>query len=86
MYKIELKKSVFKDIRDIPQVFLKKIEEAIQKLSENPFSPESKKIQGYTDYYRIRVGMYRIIYRVEKKIEIVTIIKVGHRKEIYRNF
>lgn len=86
MYKIELKSSIAKDIRKIPQAFLSKIDEAIAKLAEDPIPSQSKKIQGYKDYYRLRVGIYRVIYRVGKKIEVITIIKIGHRKEVYNSF
>lgn len=84
MFKIEFKNSVFKDIRRIPRMFLMKIESAINQLAKNPIPKQSKKIEGYQDYYRIRVGMYRVIYRVQKKIEIVTITKIRHRKDVYR--
>ncbi len=86
MYKIELKPSIAKDIRKIPQAFLSKIDEAISKLVEDPLPENPKKLQGYQDYYRLRVGMYRVIYKVGKKIEIITIIKIGHRKEAYKFF
>ena len=86
MYKIEFKKSVLKDILKTPKAFLEKIEKAINEVAKNPTPTQSKKIQGRVDHYRIRVGMYRVVYKVEKKIEIVTVVKVGHRKEVYRFF
>lgn len=86
MFKIELKSSIEKDIRKIPQAFLVKIDQAIQKLAQNPLPKNSQKMRGYNDYYRLKVGVYRIIYRFNHKVEIIFIIKIGHRKEIYRKF
>lgn len=86
MYKIELKSSIAKDMRKIPDAFLLKIDEAITELSQNPIPKASKKMRGYKDYYRLKVGVYRIIYKLNKTIEIVFIMKIGHRKEIYRFF
>ncbi len=82
--RIEFKASVLKDACKIPHVFLEKIEAAIRALAKSPIPAGAKKIQGYVDYYRIRIGMYRVVYRVQQKIEIVTIIRIGHRKEAYR--
>ncbi len=84
MYKIELKASVLKDIRKIPDVFLTKIETAISQLAKDPIPKQAKKIRGYSGHYRLRIGMYRVVYRVQKKIEIVTIIKIAHRKNVYK--
>jgi mRNA interferase RelE/StbE len=83
-YRIELKNSVLKDIRRIPQGMLLRIREAIESLAENPLPTKSKKIQGYDDYYRIRIGQYRVVYHIGKKIRIITIIKIGHRKDVYK--
>lgn len=86
MYKIEFKASVLKDIRRIPQVFLEKIELAINGLSKNPLPKGVKKVQGYDKFYRLRVGMYRVVYSLGDKVKIITIIKIGHQKEVYRGF
>ena len=83
MYKIEFKKSVMKDIRRIPNAMLKRIRSAIHGLQTEPNPAGCKKIFGYDDYYRIRVGQYRVVYRVASKIQIVTVIKIGHRKNAY---
>jgi len=84
MYKIKFKASVLKDIRKIPQVFLEKIEVTIAELSKTPLPDRVRKIQGYDKFYRLRVGMYRVVYSIEDEIKIITIIKIGHRKEVYQ--
>lgn len=55
----------------------------IEKLSKNPRPPGCKKLKGYSNSWRIRVGDYRIIYEVEDKILRILVIGIGHRKDIY---
>jgi len=56
---------------------------AIFKLEENPRPSGYKKLKGY-DAYRIRVGDYRIIYEIDDKIITITIVELGHRRDIYK--
>ena len=83
-YKIEFKKSVLKEIRRIPNAMLRRIHEAIYELRENPTPHGCTNVRGYEDHYRIRIGQYRVIYRVASKIQIITVIKIGHRGDVYR--
>ena len=82
-YKIEIKKSVEKELRNIPKKYLVKIINQIQSLADNPFPKSSIKLSSQENY-RTRVGKYRILYSVEQKIFIICIVKVAHRKSIYR--
>ena len=81
-YKIIFKKSVAKDLRSIPNLDIKKILKRIELLTATPFPPASEKLSGQK-YYRIRQGNYRIIYEVEDQCLCITIIKIGHRRDIY---
>lgn len=83
-YDIVVKQSVLKDIRRIPQSILGKLKEKIAALAHEPFPPGAEPIQGYGHHYRIRLGNYRIIYQVATTIRIITIVKVGHRKDVYK--
>ena len=58
---------------------------AIQPLATDPTPPGSRKIRGYDNVFRIRVGTYRILYRVAGKHLLIIILKIGHRREIYRS-
>lgn len=82
-YKIEVKRSAAKEIAALPKPYLKTVTTAIAKLAKNPRPAGSIKMSGI-DAYRIRVGVYRIVYSVEDGILTVTIVSVGHRKEVYR--
>ena len=82
-YKIEIKKSAIKELNSIPQKDIQKIITKIHFLSSNPKPQGCTKLTNREDY-RIRVGNYRIIYSINEDILIITVIKIGHRKEIYR--
>ena len=83
-YRIEFKRSVKKDIQPLPQSVLARLREAIEALSLDPHPPGSQMIRGYQDYFRIRLGTYRVIYQVDDVVRIICIIKIGHRKDVYR--
>ncbi len=82
-YKVFFKKSVEKDFKGIPKKTLKKILEKIGKLQEEPLPVSSEKLSSQ-EKYRIRQGTYRIVYSVQDNELTVWVVKVGHRKEIYK--
>ncbi|PHS41708.1 MAG: type II toxin-antitoxin system mRNA interferase toxin, RelE/StbE family [Sulfurovum sp.] len=81
-YSIEIKKSASKEIEKLPKLVLKRILSKIQSLSAEPRPHGCKKLTA-DEKYRVRVGGYRILYRIEDDKLIVYIVKVGHRKKIY---
>jgi mRNA interferase RelE/StbE len=83
-YKIEISSTAEKSLKKIAKKDLAKIIEAIQILSINPFPEGCRKLAGEEGTYRIRQGDYRIIYEVEGKKLLILILKIGHRKDIYR--
>ena len=82
-YAIIFKPSVSKDIRHIPNADLALIRSRIEALGQDPFPTGVKPLSGY-DYYRIRVGQYRVIYEVLAKVLVIMVIGIGHRKDMYR--
>ena len=84
-YKIEISSTAEKALKKVPKKDLVKIVESIQVLSVTPYPDGCRKLAGEESTYRIRQGNYRIIYEVEGKKLIVLILKIGHRKDIYRN-
>lgn len=82
-FKIEIKKTAFKEIERLPLHDLKAVMEKIKSLSENPRPYGSKKLSSREDY-RIRCGNYRIIYTIQDDVLIICVVKVGHRKDVYR--
>jgi mRNA interferase RelE/StbE len=83
MYKVIINKQAYKEICDIPDVYARKIIKAIYELEYYPHVHGSRKLSGFKDLYRIRVDVYRIIYRVEKDQLIVEVLKVAHRSHAY---
>lgn len=80
-YRIEIKRSAAKEIKKINKEDLDLILSTINKLSVNPRPAGAIKLTG-KDLYRIRAGNYRILYEIVDKLVLVTIVKVGHRREI----
>ncbi|MCX7095299.1 MAG: type II toxin-antitoxin system RelE/ParE family toxin [Methylobacter sp.] len=83
-YKITFKSSVAKDLRNIPNADVKRILNCINSLCENPRSDGCIKLSGQ-ERYRIRQGVYRIIYEIQDLKLTVLVIKVAHRNEAYKS-
>ena len=84
MYKIIINKSVLKLLDKVPAVYLLKIKEAINSMTYNPRPIGSVKLIGSENTWRIRVGVYRIIYTVNDNILTVQVIKIDHRSSVYK--
>ena len=82
-YKVYFKKSVEKDLAAVPKKDLKKILQRIAMLVQNPRPVGHEKLTGQ-ERYRVRQGRYRIVYSVQDEVLTVWIVKVGHRKDVYR--
>jgi len=82
-YRIEIKKSAVKELSQIPKKDLVKIVKTIYSLADNPRPRGSKKLSR-EEKYRIRYGTYRILYLIEDDVLVICVIKVAHRKDIYR--
>ncbi len=82
-YKVYFKESVEKDISTIPKKDLQKILRRIEILSQDPRPQGHEKLTGQ-ERYRIRQGNYRIVYSIQDQELTVWVVKVGHRKEVYR--
>ncbi|MCJ7728524.1 MAG: type II toxin-antitoxin system RelE/ParE family toxin [Sedimentisphaerales bacterium] len=82
-YKLTIKKSAEKELKDIHQKDIRRIIRRIQSLGSAPRPSGSEKLSAHL-YYRIRQGDYRIIYSIDDTNRIVDILKIGHRREIYR--
>jgi len=84
-FRIEVSATAEKQIRKLRREDQIRVLRAIQALSAEPTPPGSRKVRGYEDVLRIRVGTYRILYRVVGRRLLIIILKVGHRREIYRS-
>jgi mRNA interferase RelE/StbE len=82
-YEVRFRKSVAKDLDPLPRKDVQRIVAAIQTLSDNPRPPQSIKLSG-SEKYRLRCGVYRVLYEIRDDVLIVCVVKVGHRKNVYR--
>ena len=82
-YKIEIKNSAAKDLERIQEKDRHRIIEKILALAEDPRPPQSKKLSG-EEKYRISQGAYRVLYQIHDEVVTVVVVKVGHRREIYK--
>lgn len=87
-YSVEFTKSAKKEFDLLSKKIQDKVVEALSFLSQNPFSEflKFKKLKGADFLYRIRLGDYRIVYEIRSQILIVLVIKIGHRRDVYRSF
>lgn len=85
-YSIEWKSAAKKELRRLPKQAINNIITAVEKLpNNNPHPAGSKKIIGTEHTYRQRIGDYRIVYSIESNRLVIEVVRVGHRKDVYRN-
>lgn len=84
-YLIKVKKSAAKSLRKLPRSAQRRIAEKINSMEENLPSPETTKIEGNNPFHKVRVGDYRIIYKIQKDVLMILIVKIGNRKDVYRH-
>lgn len=83
-YAIQMVASAARALQKMPNATRVRIARAIDGLAEDPFPPNVRKLQGEEHAYRIRVGDYRVIYDVLHEQVVVLVLRVGHRKDVYR--
>ena len=83
-FQIEWKRSALKELKKTPKETIQRIIEAVDELADDPFPVGVRKISGTERTYRLRVGNYRVLYSVIQDKLLIEIIRVGHRKDVYR--
>jgi len=83
-YKLQIKPSAAKELKRLPKTDLQKVIKKIQSLSSDPRPVGCEKLSG-EEKYRIRQGNYRVVYSIEDDKLIIFIVKIGHRRDIYKN-
>lgn len=84
-YRIKIAKSAFSRLKQLSEDIKTRLIKTINGLSTNPRPNNRVPIKGKKNAYRIRKGNYRIIYTINDDILLILIIRIGHRKDIYRN-
>lgn len=83
-YRIELTPAAQRDLKALAWSTLRHIDRSILCLAENPRPRGVKKLKGARDLYRHRAGDYRIIYQIQDNVHLVTLVRVRHRRDVYR--
>ena len=83
-YSVELKPSAAKDLASLPKDVQRRLSRKIDSLSFNPRPPGCEKIKGEDDIFRVRLGDYRLVYLIFERRLLILIVKIGHRKDVYR--
>ena len=83
-YELRVKPSVAKDLRGIPKADVRRILARIEALREDPPTPGCEKLAGGPELYRVRQGVYRIVYTIDDEQVIVAVVRAGHRGDVYR--
>jgi mRNA interferase RelE/StbE len=83
-YTVFVKPAALRDLRTLPGDVRRRVAARIDALAGNPRPPGVEMLQGEENLCRVRMGDYRIVYQVESKALVVLVVRVGHRREVYR--
>lgn len=84
VYSIEFRPAVLKSLKRFPKKDLVRIKKKIEELGQNLPEPDTTKMKGNNSFHKIRTGDYRIIYEIHDDRVVILIVKIGHRKDIYK--
>lgn len=82
MFRLEWKEGAIRQLDKLQSFLSKRIYKKVSELSQNPFSKDIKRLKG-EKAFRLRIGDYRVIFDIDIKNRIITILRLGHRKSIY---
>lgn len=74
-----------RELGSLPQPIRNRVNGRIRALGDDPRPPGCQRLAGFGDLYRVRVGDYRIIYQILDDVLVVVIVRIGHRREVYRH-
>ena len=83
-YRVEFTPAARRDFEALPREAQARIRPRIDALADNPRPAGSKRIRGYSNRYRIRVGVHRVVYDVKDDLLLVLVLRIGHRSTVYR--
>lgn len=83
-YRIRISRTAERQIKKLPLDARARVARAVQGLAVDPFPTGCRKLTGYDDVFRVRAGPYRVLYSVNAGTLIVIVLKVGHRRNVYR--
>jgi mRNA interferase RelE/StbE len=84
-YDIEISRTAERQLKRLDRPAQIRLLKAIVKLADDPLPRGIRKLKGYADVFRLRVGAFRVLYGVEEQRLVVIVLKIGHRREVYRD-
>jgi mRNA interferase RelE/StbE len=82
-HSLEIKQSAQKELDALDDAVFTRIDRKILALADNPRPAGCKKLKGYKDQWRARIGDWRVLYIIDDAAKLVTITRVAHRREVY---
>ena len=83
-YRIVMTAEARRNMLALPKEVVRRVDACILALAEKPRPPRTKKLKGAEDLWRVRMGDYRIIYQIEDGKLLIVVVRIGHRREVYR--
>ncbi len=84
-YRIQIVRSAQKDIRGLPGTVRNRVVIKIYQLAQTPRPSGCEKLKGSKSSYRIRIGDYRVVYRIKEEMILIEVLRAGHRRDVYKN-
>ena len=85
LYSVEFRPAVLKSLKKLPMRDLQRIKKKLETLAKNLPDPATTKMKGDNPFHKVRMGDYRIIYEIHDDVLVILVVKIGHRKDVYRN-
>jgi mRNA interferase RelE/StbE len=82
-YAIQIKPSARRELENLSDRLIARLMPKIERLADDPRPPGCRKLRGYKDLWRVRVGDYRVVYIIEDDNKMVTVTRIAHRREAY---
>ncbi|MBW6511624.1 MAG: type II toxin-antitoxin system RelE/ParE family toxin [Desulfuromonadaceae bacterium] len=83
-YSVEFRPAVLKSLKQLPKKDLQRVKKKIDEIAENLPEPATTKMKGGHSFHKVRSGDYRIIYEIHGERLVILVVKVGHRKDVYK--
>lgn len=83
-YAIEFRPAVLKSLKSFPKRDLVRIRNKIEELGRNLPDPKTTKMKGDNPFHKVRSGDYRILYEIHHERVVILVVKIGHRKDVYK--
>jgi len=83
-YSVEFRPGVLKSMKNFPKCDLLRIKKKVNELNDNLPDPATTKLKGDNNFHKVRIGDYRIVYEIHGDRLVILVVKIGHRKDVYK--